>query len=146
MDRRRYFKLASITGLPSSFLAAAEVMRCPCCSERQLSALSLHCSAAPAPDLTPFHLSLFLFFSGQWDLRDHYTRSQFRRFRVLTSPSGSYLAVDLSGLPAELPCRGAVQLPLLSSARRQLPPVQLQVTSCTTAVSCAYHRQAMSTK
>ena len=46
---------------------------------------------------------------------------------VMTSPSGSYLALDVAQLPPTLPCRGTVQLPLLTTLPDSMPPVQLQV-------------------
>ena len=55
-------------------------------------------------------------------------------FRVLRSPSDSYLALDLADLPTRLPCRGDVKLPLLTTVSDGLTPVQLQVTGYMTPV------------
>ncbi|XP_043211941.1 murinoglobulin-1-like [Amphibalanus amphitrite] len=47
--------------------------------------------------------------------------------RVMTSPSGSYLAFDVAEMPVKLPCHGDIRLPLLSTVPKESLVVQLQV-------------------
>ncbi|KAF0303345.1 hypothetical protein FJT64_024676 [Amphibalanus amphitrite] len=56
-------------------------------------------------------------------------RGQDEYLSVMTSPSSSYLALDIAQMPVKLPCHGDIRLPLLSTLPKESLVVQLQVMS-----------------